>query len=324
MKHICLIFSLSLLLFAAACDGKSGKNEVQENQPVKSFEADIVTAVSQSYFTMETDQPAIIAEIKDGGLWLTFHKDQILPVGIVDEDSYRLPDWPIQVEGLKGAPKNFIIADIGQDYNPILCVVTEEGKAQMLSLWNTVSTGDVEAIEVPMEGIVGFKAGPGGPWEDEDGDINYDYTTIFGMDAKGGEHEVYVYTSYNVLKHDVYGDNPNKPTGLYTLNLSCDWKIGLVVEKFREKTVVEKQGRFWPIEEDWDAMTFRYGFELTRLIDATYPAENADVSEISEKGMFELRQGDDPSTYFVTSIEGPDLTGEGLNHATSFSVRMGY
>ena len=309
MKRIYLALSLALFLFAAC-----------GNQPTN----EDVTELSQDYLTMSEDQPAIFGEIKDGGLWLTFNKDQILPVGVVDEDSYRLPDGPIKVEGLEGAPKNFIIADIGQDYNPILCVLTEEGKVQILSLWNTVSTGDLEATEIPMDNIVGFNDGPGGPWEDEDGTVFYDYTTIYGIDEEGNEHEVDIYNLYNYLKHYVHDEDPEWPTTLYTLNLTCDWKVKYVVERFREEAVVEKQGRFWPVQEDWDNMTFRYGFELTRLVDATDLSNDPVTSGISEKGVFEVTFGEDPTTFIVTSLEGLDLTGQGLNQPVVFDGGMSY
>lgn len=311
MKHIYLALSLAFLLFASC-----GTN----NQPVD----EDTTELSQDYVTISDDQPAISGEIKDGGLWLTFHKDQILPTGIVDDDSYRLPDEPVQVEGLKGAPKNFIIADMGQDYNPILCVLTEEGKVQMLSLWNTVSTGDLEATEIPMDNIVGFIDGPGGPWEDEDGTVFYDYVTIYGLDEEGNEYEVEEYTLYNWLKHYVYGDDPEWPTTLYTLNLSSDWKMRFVEERLQEEAVVEKQGRFWPISMDWDEMVFRYGYELSRLIDATDLSTDPKTSEILEKGVFELRYRDVPSNFMVIPIEGLDLTGEGLNHPVEFQASVGY
>lgn len=308
MKRIYLVLSLALFLFAAC-----GTNNQQSSEDA--------TELSQDYVTMEEGQPAITGEIKDGGLWLTFHKDQILPVGIVDEYSYRLPEGPIQVEGLKGTPKNFIIADIGQDYNPILCVLTEEGKVQILSLWNTVSTGDVEATEIPMDNIVGFNDGPGGPWEDEDGTVFYDYTTIYGIDEDGNEHEVDVYTLYNILKLYVYGDGPDWPTTLYTINLSVDWKMRYVEESFQKESVIEKQGRFWPVAMDWDEMAFRYGFELTRLVDGTDLSDDPKFSKISEKGVFELRYDDDPTSFIVTSLEGLDVTGKGLNQAVAFDVR---
>ena len=307
MKRIYLALSLALFLFAAC-----------GNEPT----TEDATELSQDYFTMSEDQPAIMGEIKDGGLWLTFDKDQILPVGVVDEDSYRLPEGPIQVEGLKGAPKNFIIADIGQDYNPILCVLTEEGKVQMLSLWNTVATGDLEANEIPMDNIVGFTDGPGGPWEDEDGTVFYDYVTIYGLDEEGKEYEVEEYMLYNWLKRYVYGDDPEWPTTLYTLNLSGDWKMRFVEERLQEEAVVEKQGRFWPIAMDWDEMVFRFGYELTRLIDATDLSTDPKTTEISEKGVFELRDCEDPTVFIVNPVEGLDLTGEGLNQPVQFKVSM--
>ena len=310
MRHHYLALSMALLLFAAC-----GTNNQQLGDAIE---------LSQDYFTISEDQPAITGEIKDGGLWLTFHKDQILPIGVVDGDSYRLPDDSVQVEGLIGAPKNFIIADIGQDFNPILCVLTEKGKVQMLSLWNTVATGDLEANEIPMDNIVGFNNGPGGPWEDEDGTVFYNYVTIYGIDENDNEHEVNVYTFYNVLNYYDHYNDPEWPDGLYSLNLSPDWKMRYVVERFDEETVVEKQGHFWPIEEDWDLDKFRYGYELTKLIDGTDLSGDPKVSEISEKGVFELGYSDDPTAIVVTSIEGIDLPNRGMNRPVQFNVSMNY
>ena len=221
MKHIYLAFALMFLLLSA-CNNLSDKKDKEENKSVENAASSIVPQLSQDYYTMDEDHPAICGEVKDGSLWLTFHKDQILPFGVVDEDSYRLSDEPIHVEGLKGMPKNFIIADIGQDYNPILCVLTSEGKMQILNLWNTVSMGDIEATEIPMEDIVGFKAAPGGAWQDEDGSTYYEYTTIYGIDSKGGEHEVPLYMLDNDLE---FVDNFKGSDVVYQLHLSDAWKM---------------------------------------------------------------------------------------------------
>ena len=205
MKRIYLVLSLGLLVLITACGGLLGKKEKTNKQSVansvknKIAKATEALELTKNYYAIDEDQPVIIGEIKDGKLWLTFMEDEILPLGVVDEDSYRLPDYPIQVEGLQGAPKDFIIADIGQDFNPILCVLTDQDKVQMLSLWNTISTGDIEVTEVPMESIVEFKDGPGGPWKDDEGNTFYEYTTIYGIDAQGGRHEVPLYS----LEHDI-------------------------------------------------------------------------------------------------------------------------
>jgi hypothetical protein len=315
MKHIFIALSLSLLFFVTSCIGGSNKNgNNRHNQVTEQPAPEIVADLTQDYITMEENQPAINAEIKNGGLWLTFHKDQILPVGVCDEDSYRLPDGPVQVEGLKGAPKNFIVADIGQDYNPILCVLTDQNKVQILSLWDAVSTGDVTVTEIPMDRIVGFKDGPGGPFEDEDGTVFYDYTTIYGIDARGGEHEIPLYTFDNNL--DYIEKTPNGDAD-FKLYLGDDWKMRYVVGYYRSEAVEELQGRFWLISEDWDAMVFRFGYELTTRLEFT--GEGVKTSDINQKGVFEMQYPDfDTRTHIIIPIEGVDFANKGMNNPVPF------
>lgn len=321
MKHICLALSLGLLLFATSCIGKPEGRQVKENQqPTENVMPEIASELSQDYFTMEEGRPAITGEIKNGGLWLTFNEEQILPVGITDENSYRLPKGPIEVEGLKGAPKNFIIADIGQDYNPILCVLTEQGSVQMLSLWNAVVTGDVEAAEIPMNRIVGFKDGPGGPWEDEDGTVFYDYTTIYGVDARGNEYEIPLYSFDNDLE---YVTKVQGTDVVYQLYLSDDWKMRYVVGYYLSEKVEELQGRFWLISENWDEMVFRYGYELTTRME--YTGEGINTTEITQTGVFDMQYSDfDSRIHVITPIEGVDFANKGLNEPVPFSPSSAY
>ena len=316
MKRICLVFSLAFLFFVAACDSNFDN---KDNKGNPSTESDTIV-ITQDYFILEEENPAIEGEIRDGGLWLSFFKDQILPVGVTDEDSYRLPDEPIQVEGLKGAPKCFIIADIGQDYNPVLCVLTDKGKVQMLSLWNAVTTGDLEVTEIPMEQIVGFKAGPGGPWEDEDGDIFYEYTTIYGIDTQGGEHEVPMYILENYLE---YIDHGHDSDVVYQLFFSNDWKMRFVKGYYLGETMEEQVGRFWLLNEDWDNMVFRFGYEFTTCME--YTGEDIKTSEVKRSGVFEIRQDVIGShVYTVTPIEGVDFCDKGMNVPVSFGPGSAY
>ena len=314
MKHIYLAVSMAILLFATSCIGNFGKKHDEEKQPVVPPTPAIVTELSQDYFTMEEHQPAITGEIKDGGLWLTFNRGQIEPIGIVDEYSYRLPDKPVKVKGLKGAPKNFIIADIGQDYNPILCVLTDQGKVQMLSLWNSVSTGNVEAVEIPMDPILGFKDGPGGPWVDDDGTVFYEYTTIYGIDAQGNEHEIPLYMFDNDLD---YVEKTSNGDVDYRLYLGDDWEMQYLVGYAYSEFVGAMKGRFWLISEDWDEMVFRFGYELTTRVEFT--GEGANTTDISEKGVFEMTCPDlDDRTHIITPIEGVDFANKGMNVPVPF------
>lgn len=320
MKYSCFALAFSLLLLFTACNGVLGKKETSGGQTVENPLTNIKPQLLQDYYTMEDEQPAITGEIKDASLWITIHKDRILPVGIVDEDSYRLADGPIQMEGLIGVPKSFIIADIGQDYNPILCVLTSEGKVQILNLWNTVSTGDIEVTELPMDDIIGFKAAPGGPWEDEDGTTYYEYTTIYGIDSKGIEHEIPLYLLDNDLE---FVENVNGSDVVYQLHLSDAWKMQYVVGYYLGEKVEEMRGRFWPIKEDWDKMFFTFGYELTT--DIGYTGEDVQNKEINHTGVFEIQRPNfDVDTHIVVPLEGIDFANKGMNVPVPFNPAGAY
>lgn len=321
MKHIYLAFSLGLLILMTACGGLLGKKDRSGNQSVNNSlksnttTTEVTPAMTQTYYTIDENQPVIIGEIKDGGLWLTFIEDEILPLGVADKDSYRLPDYPLQVEGLQGAPKDFIIADIGQDFNPILCVVTDQDKVQMLSLWNTIVTGDMEVTEVPMEPIVKFKGGPGGPWEDDEGNTFYEYTTIYGIDAQGGRHEVPLYSLERDIEHVEHGQHSDV---VYQLFFTDDWKMRYVMGYYLSEKLEEQQGRFWLIDEDWDEMVFTFGYELTTRMEFT--GEGINTTNVNNQGVFEMRYVDFGNQgCLVTPIEGIDFCNHGMNKPVQFN-----
>lgn len=320
MKRIYLVLSLGLLVLTTACGGLLGKKEKTNKQSVtNSVKNNIAKAteapeLTKNYYAIDEDKPVIIGEIKDGELWLTFMEDEILPLGVVDEDSYRLPDYPIQVEGLQGTPKDFIIADIGQDFNPILCVLTDQDKVQMLSLWNTVSTGDIEVTEVPMESIVEFKDGPGGPWKDDEGNTFYEYTTIYGIDAQGGRHEVPLYSLERDIEHVDHGQHAD---AVYQLFFTDDWKMRYVMGYYLSEKLEEQTGHFWLIDEDWDEMIFTFGYELTTRME--YTGEGVITTNVENQGVFEMRYVDFGNQgCMLTPIEGLDFCNKGMNKPVQF------
>lgn len=320
MKHIYIALSLGLLMLTTACGGLLGKKEKKDNQTVaKLMENNSMkknVALTQSYYTIDENQPVIIGEIKNGGLWLTFFKDEILPLGVTDEDSYRLPDYPIQVEGLQGAPKDFIIADIGQDFNPILCVLTDSGMVQMLSLWNTITTGDIEVTEVPMDTpVVKFEGGPGGPWKDDEGNTYYEYTTIYGIDAQGGRQEVPLYSLERNIEHVDPGQNADV---VYQLFFTDDWKMRYVMGYYLSEKLEEQTGHFWLIDEDWDEMVFTFGYELTTRME--YTGEGINTTNANNQGVFEMRYVDFGNQgCMVTPIEGIDFCNNGMGKPVHFN-----
>jgi hypothetical protein len=319
MKRIALL-SLGVLLLATACNNPStnGKPENAQSEPQPATVTEIVPVRAMDYYLWNDEKPAIKGEIKDGSVWLTFDKEQIMPVTVVDEDVYRLPDWPVEVEGLLAEPQSIMISDIGQDFNPILCVLLPEGKVQVLNLWNSVETGDLTANQIPMEGMIGFEAGPGGEYETEDGEIGFDYVTIYAFDAQGVKEEIPMY----LLDHNLeYSEKYDEL--VFRLYLTEDWKMSYVVENLVDNKMEEERGRFWEIESDWDNMVFRYGYELNEAF--VYSMDGVKGNEENCKGVFEVRKNDGEwEATYVTPIEGIDFCQKGMNNPVRFEQGSAY
>ena len=313
MKRIALL-SLGLLLLATACNNPSTneKSGNAQSDPQQTTVTEFVPVRTMDYYLWNDEKPAIKGEIKDGSVWLTFDKEQVVYQTTNDEEVYRLPDWPVEVEGLLGEPQSLCIADIGQDFNPILSVLLTDGKVQILDLWNSTVTGDLDATLTPFEGMVGFEAGPGGEFETEDGEIGYEYMTIYAVNAQGGKKEISLY----LLEHNLeYSEDHD--VLVYRLHLSEDWKMMYVVDDRAHNKMEEERGRFWEIESDWDKMVFRFGYELTEGF--VYSENGVKGTEENAKGVFEIRQNEGEwDVFFVTPVEGIDFCQKGMNKPVEF------
>ena len=310
-----------MLLLATACNNKTKKNE---NEPVSTepqqqpVETVAVMGLTQDYFLWNDEKPAIKGEIKDGSVWLTFDKEQVVYQTTNDEETYRLPDCPVEVEGMLGEPQGICIADIGQDFNPILSVLLPDGKVQVLSLWDSMLTGDLVATLMPFEGMVGLEAGPGGEFVTEDGEIGYEYMTIYAVDAQGGKNEISLY----LLEHNLeYSEDHD--VLVYHLHLSQDWKMMYVAEDRAHNRVEEERGRFWELEADWDNMVFRFGYELTEAF--VYNENGIKGKDETATGVFEIRQNEGEwDDFFVTPMEGIDFCKKGMKKPVKFARGSAY
>lgn len=313
MKRQFIALALGVLLLTTACSGLF-KNDANKANQSTTDKSKVVPVLKQDYFTYESNVPAITAEIKNGEVWLTFVEDQIQRVGILGGGTYSLPDYPVKVKNVQGAAKSLFISDIGQDANPILCVLTDMDKVQILSLWNSVTKGDLTVTEIPMNDIVGFKAGGGGPWEDEEGNTYYGYETIYALDSRGGEHEIDLYVLDKILEKVIPDENVDY---IYRLSLSTDWKMQYMAGYYLSEKVMELQGRFWLIEEDWDNMRFVFGYELTNQL--LYTGESVEETQVSQKGTFKLEYEEERGS-LITPLEGLDFCGEGMNQPVRFGA----
>lgn len=331
MKQICIALSLAVFLMVTACNGPSKANEdtmVQENtsmsenhvtenlKETSAIPVETRREMKQNYYTMDENVPTIVGELKDGELWLTFNKQHVIDCGIADENTYYLSESPISVTELIGEPKSFIIADIGQDYNPVLCVLTDRGKVQILSLGNAVVNGDFRATEIAMKDIVGFKTGPASPVKTEDGSMFYQYTTIYGIDSKEVEHEVPLYNLVNCVE---YVEQIEGVDVVFQLYLTDDWKIWYMMGYYLSEKVEELQGRFWPIEADFENEVYTYGYEFTTRIE--YPGDGMITTKVKTRGAFNLSAVNyDSNSCVITPLDGVDFCNNGLMKPVKFRI----
>lgn len=132
--------------------------------------------------------------IKNGAPMVRFERAMLEYYTSLEERARRSDDFSQwhRVTGLNGIAQQAFVGDIGQDAYPVLMVRTTDGKAHMMALPSRILDNDMR-ISTPMPGmddIRGFEEGPGGGWVDENGDTNYEYRTIYALDAKGKRHEV--------------------------------------------------------------------------------------------------------------------------------------
>ena len=135
-----------------------------------------------------------------------------------DEESIVLADGDKVFDGVNGLCKGVFLGTIGQDYNPVVCVVMEDGSVKTCSVFYAMRHGGPElGYALPgFKDVTGFESGGGGLVELEDGDSFYEYETIYALDARGGRTEIPYFLDSGVYygKDDKY---------IYEITLSPEW-----------------------------------------------------------------------------------------------------
>lgn len=286
--------------------------EIQSNQALTQREN-----VRECCYAVLDDKPIIKAEIKGNDVMLWFDREEFMENGFGAGEAYCLPDTPVKVENLKGKPQSVFIGDIGTDPNPILCVLLENGDVQILSLFDCVGRGDLEASPVLLHGVNGIKKGGGGAWKDGNGKTLYSYTTIYAV-TDNKEEEIRLCNSSDCLQ---YAEPSEGSVAICQLRITQDWKMSYVLGWEESELAQMMKGSLWAISEDNEKMVFRYGYEMTQMMDFEDEFEPK-LTEISQKGVFELRQVNGACT--VTPIEGIDFAGKGLNVPVKFEILFGF
>lgn len=165
----------------------------------------------------------ISVRLQAGQPILTSSTEPLTRIGY-EEDSIVLADGDKVFTGINGLCKGVFLADIGQDYNPVMCVVMEDGTVKMCSLFYAMQHGGPHLSDVlpGFKDVTGFEDGGGGPWEDEEsGETFYEYTTIYVLDARGGRTELPYFANH--------GTYYSKDTHyIYEVTLTPDWDYNVL------------------------------------------------------------------------------------------------
>jgi len=141
-----------------------------------------------------------------------------------EEESIVLADGEKVFEGINGLCKGVFLGTIGQDYNPVACVVMENGDVKMAGIFYALLHGgpDLSDALPGFKDVNGFESGGGGGWEDEEtGETFYEYETIYALDERGGRTEIPYFTDHGryIGRDDRY---------FYEISLTPDWKYHIL------------------------------------------------------------------------------------------------
>ena len=197
MKKATILFSLLCVVGLCSCNGKAGK-------------ADYVTKAI--YNISETQPSGITAKIKDGKVYVSVDANQFAKAPFASGMDYRLVETSYEVQNLDAPIVSIHIGDIGQDYNPVLCMLRGDGKVQIASLFDGISRLGFFQASYPLpnlNNIVTFKA-----------KTFDDHVGIAAIDGDGMELEI----PYNPAGLSEYAYATSVGTQL-RLTFTPDWKI---------------------------------------------------------------------------------------------------
>ena len=210
------------------------------------------------------------------------------------EESIVLADGDKTFGGINGLCKGVFLGDIGQDYNPIVCVVMENGDVKMCSVIYAMQSGgpDLSDALPGIKDATGFESGGGGGWVDEEtGETIYEYETIYALDARGGRTEIPYFADYGVYRAIL-------EEGEYEAILTPDWQFA-----FRAYTPSRAEmynGYFQELESGDDMSKFSFRQTFYSLFE-----DGKDTTEHTARtGTFTVREKE---LSYVVDLAGSDM-----------------
>ena len=184
----------------------------------------------------------ILAKVNQSGVRLYFDREEA--VYIMGDNDF-IPEDSYVVELVEGACKGVFIGNVGQDFNPILCCLMEDGGIEILELYRALRDYDFSTsgrlhgheniVSVSNEGVYGDEGEGGG------------YIVLFSHDAKGNKKEIelcpWLEKPWECLVETEDG------VMCYLLEFTSDWKISYKSGFSNSEALEFFVGRFWLVEE---------------------------------------------------------------------------
>ena len=217
--------------------------------------------------------------LESGRPVLTVRPEPLALLGF-DAAEFSLLDGDNEFAGVNGLCKGVFLGTIGQDYNPVACVVMENGELKICTVFFAVQHGGPELSDALPEfkDVVSLESGVM-PEPGEDGEPMPEYETIYALDARGGRIEVPHFQDYGLF---VASDGD----ATVEAELTPDWQFRL--SRYGEDGLLDEvcEGSFSELERG-DGLD-RFRFRLNRL--ARREGEDYKVDERTRKGRFTARE----------------------------------
>lgn len=211
MKKATILFSLLCVVGLCSCNGKS--KSIQETGTIQQSQGKAIEYTTMTTYVIDGNElSGITAEIKDGKVYVSVDADQFAKAPFARGMDYRLNETTYEVQNLDAPIVSIHIGDIGQDYNPVLCMLRGDGKVQIASLFDGIGRLGFFQASYPLpnlNNIVAFKA-----------KTFEDYVGIAAVDGDGMELEI----PYNPAGLSEYAYATSAGTQL-RLTFTPDWKI---------------------------------------------------------------------------------------------------
>ena len=271
---------------AVVREGEGGVLDITEEVHSWGLEQTCEVEPGAETFRVSEDGKVIYHQLEDAGPW-------------------EAGDYP--VKGLEGKCKGLFLGNIGQDINPVLCMLMDDGGVEILDFWSgldsyTEKGGFYSSGRLPgMKDIRLFKNATVMD-HTADGDQMPAYVTIFAIDKNGVSHEINECTRPAGTVHHSVTDNGTEID--HSLNISPDWKIRYAVGLPESELLEEYFGRIAPLKVDYEAGIFEYSYDFFEHTVHKDLESKPEVKKVSVKGSFRLKERADGNAFDFTPLTG--------------------